>query len=79
MGSLAGRDMAIVLQVAPFLAVGAVLALAIPRLLDGLAMGDDVARALGQNLGVSRALAGLAAVILAGASTAAAGPIGFVG
>lgn len=78
-GSLAGRDMALVLQVAPFLAVGAVLALAIPRLLDGLAMGDDVARALGQNLGVSRALAGLAAVILAGASTAAAGPIGFVG
>lgn len=78
-GSLAGRDMDIVLQVSPFLAVGAVLALSIPRLLDGLAMGDDVARALGQNLGVSRALAGLAAVILAGASTAAAGPIGFVG
>lgn len=78
-GSLAGRDMAIVLQVAPFLFAGALLALALPRLLDGLAMGDDVARSLGQNLARSRALAGLAAVILAGASTAAAGPIGFVG
>ncbi|UYO00017.1 MAG: iron chelate uptake ABC transporter family permease subunit [Devosia sp.] len=78
-GSLAGRDMTIVLQVAPFLAAGAVLAFATARLLDGLAMGDDVARALGQRVGLSRGLAGLAAVILAGGSTAAAGPIAFVG
>jgi iron complex transport system permease protein len=78
-GSLAGRSMDIVLQVAPFLAIGAILALATARLLDGLAMGDDVARALGQRIGLSRGLSGLAAVILAGASTAAAGPIAFVG
>jgi len=78
-GSLAGRSMDIVLQVAPFLFVGGVLALATARLLDGLAMGEDVARALGQRVGLSRALAGLAAVVLAGASTAAAGPIAFVG
>src|SRR5690606_36758572 len=36
-------------------------------------------RALGQRVGLSRAVAGLAAVILAGAATAAAGPIAFVG
>lgn len=78
-GSLAGRNMDIVIQVAPFLAVGIVLALASARLLDGLSMGEDVARALGQRVGLSRAIAGLAAVILAGASTAAAGPIAFVG
>lgn len=78
-GSLAGRSIDIVLQVAPFLAFGAVLALGTARLLDGLSMGDDVARALGQRIGLSRGLAGLAAVILAGASTAAAGPIAFVG
>lgn len=78
-GSLAGRSIDIVLQVAPFLLVGAVLALATARLLDGLSMGDDVARALGQRIGLSRGLAGLAAVILAGAATAAAGPIAFVG
>ena len=78
-GSLAGRDMAIFVQVAPFLAVGVVLALASGRMLDGLSMGEDVARALGQNVGRSRAMAGLAAVILAGAATAAAGPIAFVG
>jgi iron complex transport system permease protein len=78
-GSLAGRDMEIFVQVAPFLAIGAILALASGRLLDGLSMGEDVARSLGQNVGRSRAIAGLAAVILAGAATAAAGPIAFVG
>lgn len=78
-GSLAGRSMDIVTQVAPFLAVGILLALLTGRLLDGLSMGEDVARSLGQNVGRSRAIAGLAAVILAGASTAAAGPIAFVG
>ena len=78
-GSLAGRDIDIVLQVAPFLAIGMALALATARLLDGLSMGDDVAKALGQRIGLSRALAGLAAVVLAGAATAAAGPIAFVG
>jgi iron complex transport system permease protein len=78
-GSLAGRGMDIFIQVAPFLAVGVILALMTGRLLDGLSMGEDVARSLGQNVGRSRAIAGLAAVILAGASTAAAGPIAFVG
>lgn len=78
-GSLAGRSMDVVVQVAPFLAVGIALALASGRMLDGLSMGEDVARALGQNVRHSRAIAGLAAVILAGASTAAAGPIAFVG
>ena len=78
-GSLSGRDIDIVLQVAPFLAVGMVLALGSARMLDGLSMGDDVARALGQRIGLSRGVAGLAAVILAGGATAAAGPIAFVG
>ena len=78
-GSLSGRSMDIALQVAPFLAAGMILALATARLLDGLSMGDDVARAFGQRIGLSRGMAGLAAVILAGASTAAAGPIAFVG
>lgn len=78
-GSLVGRNMDVFIQVAPFLAVGVALALATGRQLDGLSMGEDVARSLGQNVGFSRAIAGLAAVILAGGATAAAGPIAFVG
>ena len=78
-GSLAGRSMEIALQVSPFILAGALLAIATARMLDGLSMGDDVARSLGQRIGLSRGLAGLASVILAGAAVAAAGPIAFVG
>lgn len=78
-GSLAGRDMSVLVQVLPFLGIGAVLALGCGRVLDGLSMGEDVARALGQRVEIGRGMAGLAAVILAGGATAAAGPIAFVG
>jgi iron complex transport system permease protein len=78
-GALTGRTMDILGQVAPFLLAGIVLALTTGRILDGLALGDDVARGLGQRVQLNRAFAGLAAVILAGAAVAAAGPIAFVG
>lgn len=78
-GSLAGRDLAVLTALAPFFALGTILALGLGRVLDGLSMGDDVARGLGQHTGRGRAMAALAAVLLAGAATAAAGPIAFVG
>ncbi|MFG2605134.1 FecCD family ABC transporter permease [Streptomyces sp. NPDC048514] len=78
-GSLSSASNATTLQVLPFLAVGAVLALALARPLNAVEMGDDTARALGANLNRTRALAMLAAVLLAGAATAACGPIVFVG
>jgi iron complex transport system permease protein len=78
-GALTGRTTEILVQVTPFILAGIVLALATSRILDGLAMGDDIARGLGLKVQRSRAIVGLAAVILAGAATAAAGPIGFVG
>lgn len=78
-GSLAGRDGSIVEQVAPFLAVGTVLALASARSLNALALGDDVARSLGMRVHGARMVAALAVVVLSGAAVAAAGPIGFVG
>ena len=78
-GALTGRTIDILWQVAPFLGVGILLALTTGRILDGLAMGDDVARGLGQRVQLSRAYVGLVAVILAGAATAACGPIAFVG
>jgi iron complex transport system permease protein len=77
-GSLAGRDGTVAAQVAPFIAVGALVALACGRSLNALSLGEDVARSLGVRLGRARAIAGLAAVGLAGAATAAAGPIAFV-
>lgn len=78
-GSLAGRDGAIAGQVAPFLVVGALLALGSARALNSLSLGDDVARALGVRVGAARLVAALSIVLLCGAATAAAGPIAFVG
>ncbi|MEU5536459.1 iron chelate uptake ABC transporter family permease subunit [Streptomyces sp. NPDC020362] len=78
-GSLASATDSTIMQVLPFLAVGTVLALALARPLNAVAMGDDTARALGANLDRTRALAMLAATVLCGAATAACGPIVFVG
>ncbi|MFC5381596.1 FecCD family ABC transporter permease [Aquipuribacter nitratireducens] len=78
-GSVAGRGLDVAAQVAPFLAVGAVVALLSGRALNALALGDDVARSLGARVGLTRVTAAVAVVLLVGAATAAAGPIAFVG
>jgi iron complex transport system permease protein len=78
-GSLAARDGDIVRAVVPFAVVGLVLALTSARLLNGLALGDDVAIALGYRVERARLLAAIAVVLLCGAAVAAAGPIAFVG
>ncbi|MER5795929.1 iron chelate uptake ABC transporter family permease subunit [Streptomyces sp. NPDC001980] len=78
-GSLASASNSTILQVLPFVAAGTLLALGLARPLNAVAMGDDTARALGANLGRTRALAMLAATVLCGAATAACGPIAFVG
>ena len=78
-GSLAGRTGTIAANVAPFIIVGLVVALACGPILNGLALGDDVARGLGQRIALSRALGAVGIVLLCGAATAAAGPIVFIG
>jgi iron complex transport system permease protein len=78
-GTIGGRSWQVVLIGLPFLAIGAVLALAGAKTLDSLALGDDLATALGRRLVRDRILIGLAVVLLAGGATALAGPIAFVG
>ncbi|MGD8193487.1 FecCD family ABC transporter permease [Herbiconiux sp. P18] len=78
-GSLVGRDVSTVLPLAPFLVLGAVLALLLGRGLNGLALGDDVARGLGQRVGLTRVVAGVAIILLCGSATSLAGPLVFVG
>ncbi|PJE97592.1 iron ABC transporter permease [Streptomyces carminius] len=78
-GSVAGRDAEVLGQVWPFLALGTVLVLAVARGLDALALGEDMARGLGQNVAAVRITGGLGATVLTGAGVAAAGPIAFVG
>lgn len=78
-GSLAGRDLDVLGQVWPFLACGIALALLLGPSLNAVALGDDLAAALGAGAARTRALTALAVVLLCGAATAAAGPIWFVG
>ena len=78
-GSLTGRDLDVLTQLAPFMVTGLVLALAGASGLNLLQLGDDVARSLGVDP-VRHQVAGvLAVMLLAGAATAACGPIAFVG
>ncbi|UNS97612.1 iron ABC transporter permease [Streptomyces tubbatahanensis] len=78
-GSLAGRDATLAGQVWPFLLAGAVLVFSVARGLDALALGEEVARGLGQRVGAVRIVGGLGATVLTGAGVAAAGPLAFVG
>ena len=78
-GSLVGRDLGTAATLAPFLAVGAVTALLLGRSLNSLALGDDLARGLGQRVGIVRITAGIAIILLCGSATSLAGPLVFVG
>ncbi len=78
-GSLANRDLDVLVTVLPFAAVGLVLALAAGRVLNALALGDDVARGLGQDVARGRLLVVAAVVLLCGCAVSLVGPIAFVG
>ncbi|MBP2079026.1 FecCD family ABC transporter permease [Oceanobacillus polygoni] len=63
----------------PFLLIGIVIAILSAPALNALALGDAIATGLGVRIGILRLVAALGAVLLCGAATALAGPIGFVG
>ncbi len=78
-GSVAGAGFDVIRPVALFIAVGLVLALTTLPALNLLSLGDDVARGLGVNIALSRTVGIIAITLLAGAATAACGPIAFLG
>ncbi|MEV4876834.1 FecCD family ABC transporter permease [Streptomyces cyaneofuscatus] len=78
-GSVAGVGFDVIWPVTGFIGVGLVLALSTLPSLNLLNLGDDVARGLGVNIVLSRAVGIVAITLLAGAATAACGPIAFLG
>ncbi|MFI8987058.1 FecCD family ABC transporter permease [Streptomyces antimycoticus] len=78
-GSVAGVGFDVIWPVALFVAVGLVLAVTTLPALNLLNLGDDVARGLGVNIALSRTIGIAAITLLAGAATAACGPIAFLG
>lgn len=78
-GGVGGATWDRIALVTPVLAVGALICLSMARGMNSLALGDDLARSLGEHVGRTRAISSVGAVILCGAATAVAGPIAFVG
>ncbi|MFI9488471.1 FecCD family ABC transporter permease [Promicromonospora sp. NPDC052451] len=78
-GSLVDRGWQVAGPVLPFLAIGLVTALLLGGSLNALALGDDVATALGSTVWLTRVGAVLAVTLLAGGATAIVGPVSFVG
>ena len=78
-GALDGRGLEVTAAVTPFIVLGVALCVVISRSLNVTSLGDDLAASLGGNVVRVQALSLLAVTLLAGAATAAAGPIGFVG
>ncbi len=78
-GSVAGVGFDVIWPVTGFIVAGLVLALTTLPAINLLTMGDDVARGLGVNIALSRTVGITAITLLAGAATAACGPIAFLG
>ena len=78
-GGVGGATFDSILQVLPFLLAGLVVCLASASALNTLALGDELAAGLGARVRTARLVSSAGAVILCGAATAVAGPIGFVG
>ncbi|MCU1425316.1 MAG: iron-siderophore transporter permease protein [Microbacteriaceae bacterium] len=78
-GGVGGASFDSIRPMLPFFVAGCAISLLAARSLNSLALGDDVAASLGERVAVVRVVAALGAVLLCGAATAIAGPIGFVG
>lgn len=78
-GSIADRPAGTIEVILPAILIGLALAFTTTPGMNALALGDDLARAVGARIGRTRVLGMIAVTLLCGAATAAAGPIGFVG
>lgn len=78
-GSIGSATWESIMLISPFLIVGFIISMFISGYLNNLALGDEAATALGTNVVMTRTVGALSSVLLCGATTALAGPIGFVG
>ena len=78
-GSIAGRDISLLLSVLPILLGALVLSMLIGKSMNIFSSGDDVAKSLGLNVGLLKIVMGILIIVLAGGSVAVVGSIGFVG
>jgi iron complex transport system permease protein len=78
-GGLAGRDIALLFYVGPFIALGLLGGVLLAPRVTVLAMGDEVAQGLGVRTGALKLQLLAVVVVLTACSVALAGPLGFIG
>lgn len=78
-GSVSGRDLRHAQMIIPYLVTGWILSIFLAGSLNLMALGDDVAKSLGQKIVWVKACIVIVVVLLAGGAVALTGPIGFVG
>lgn len=78
-GSVEGRSMAMLQSVYPYMLIAWLSAILLAPHINVLAMGDDIAKGLGQQTVYIKMITAVIIVVLAGGSVAVAGPIIFVG
>lgn len=78
-GSIGGAKWENILLLLPFFLVGFLLAMSFSSHIENLSLGEEAATSLGTNVPLTRAFGAFASILLCGATTALAGPIGFVG
>lgn len=78
-GSVEGRNLSYLFQVAPYITVGLVISLLLVKKLNLFSLGEEIAKGLGLNVGMFKIIASISIVLLSGSSVAIAGPITLVG
>ncbi|MCQ3812895.1 MAG: iron ABC transporter permease [Acidimicrobiia bacterium] len=78
-GSISGRGTEEAVLLFPIIAAALLLALFMGRQVNALSLGDEVAKGLGQRISITRTVAGVCVIALAGAAVALAGPAAFIG
>lgn len=78
-GGLAGRDIALLYYVGPWMGIALVGGVLLAPRVTVLAMGDEVAQGLGVRTGLIKAQLLAVVVVLTASSVALAGPLGFIG
>lgn len=78
-GGLAGRDITLLWYVGPWMTIGLVAGVVLASRVTVLAMGDEVAQALGVRTGLLKVQLLAVVVVLTACSVALAGPLGFIG
>ncbi|WP_342515219.1 iron ABC transporter permease [Sporosarcina sp. FSL K6-1522] len=78
-GSVANRPIELLNIGFPYMVIGLLAAFLLSKQMNLLALGDDIASGLGQNVILIKFIFSFIVVVLAGTSVAIAGPISFIG